>query len=385
MARGEISSGQVERMAAGGAGIVRLGGKCVFIDLAAPGDEISFRIVKDHKNWAEGELVEIHRPSGLRTRPLCPYYGRCGGCSFQHIEYEAQLDIKAEILRDAFTRIGKIDPPQISIKRSEPYGYRNRVQFHQNTEGPGFMERKSSRLVVIKDCPVAETGIRKALSGPGFPTAFPAGKKRFTVYSRLDTFLCEGAASRGRVSILDRELSIDAGIFFQSNAVMLEALVLDLMEASSRADRNLPLADAYCGVGTFAAFLGDGFRGKSSFRAIDLVEQNRAALDLATLNMPQGKTVNYYALDDTNWVKNYGDNSYGFMVLDPPREGLSGPFREWLVKKGPPMAAYVSCDPATLARDSRVLMENGYKIEELTLYDFYPQTAHIECLALFCR
>jgi 23S rRNA (uracil1939-C5)-methyltransferase len=102
--------------------------------------------------------------------------------------------------------------------------------------------------------------------------------------------------------------------------------------------------------------------------------------------MPQGKKINYHALSETAWLKTIDKNSsWGFMVMDPPREGLSAPFAKWLAQEGPDITAYVSCDPATLARDSRILLDGGYSLKELNLYDFYPQTAHIESLAVFCR
>jgi len=116
------------------------------------------------------------------------------------------------------------------------------------------------------------------------------------------------------------------------------------------------------------------------------VEENKNALTLARENMPPDKKVNYYAVSDTAWSKMQKKGRvWGFMVLDPPRKGLSLAIREFLVRSGPELAAYVSCDPATLARDSRFFLEGGYTLKELTMYDFYPQTAHIETLAVFCR
>jgi len=381
MARGEIVTARIQRIAAGGAGIARPEGKTVFVDLTAPGDLARFRITKEHKNWAQAELLEIQEPSPARTEPACPLYGRCGGCSLQHLAYEAQVEAKTAILRDAFARIGGIDPPELRVRTGEPFGYRNRVQFHKNPDqGIGFRERKSSRIVPLADCPVADGGIRKALSEKSIKGP---DKERFTVYSRGKTFLAEGAAERGHVSILSKEIALDVKVFFQSNAAMLELLVKDLAEAASTADRNLPAADIYCGAGTFAAFL--------DAPALDLVEENKAALALARENV-RGKKLTCYALTDTAWVRTLADKQtdrkkerWGFMVLDPPREGLSGPLAKWLAGNGPALAAYVSCDPATLARDSRLLLEGGYTLKELTLYDFYPQTAHIESLALFAR
>jgi 23S rRNA (uracil1939-C5)-methyltransferase len=386
----EIISARIERIAAGGAGIAsangETGGKRVFVEFTAPGDLVSCRIKKDHKTWAEAEIVEILEPSPERIEPLCPHYGRCGGCTFQHLDYEAQIKAKTAILRETFSRIGGIAQNEIRLRKAAPFEYRNRMAFHKtNGNHPGFKERKSGRLVVIEDCPIAECGIRKALrEGKLLP---PPGKERFSVFSCKKTFLCEGGTEKGRVSVLDRELAMDVRVFFQSNIAMLELLVGDLIAAASNADRALPLADIYCGVGTFASILLSAeLQGNSGFSEIDLVEENKNALTLARENMPPDKKINYYAISDTDWSKTQKKGrAWGFMVLDPPRKGLSLSMREFLVRSGPELAAYVSCDPATLARDSSFLLRGGYTLKELTMYDFYPQTAHIETLAVFCR
>ena len=373
MARGKIFSARVEGIAAGGAGIARLDGKSVFIDFTAAGDMASFRIEKDHKKWAEAELLEVLEPSPDRVRAACPHYGVCGGCSLQHINYAAQIKAKAAILGDAFKRIGGINPPEIKVYESEPFGYRNRVQLHRAENGGlGFRERKSPRIAAIEDCPVAEKGIREALKKGSLAAV---GKARFAVYSRGDTFLHEGGKERGKVRILDREIAMDAGLFFQSNAAMLERLISDLGAAAGRADNRLPLADLYCGVGIFASFLGG--RPGPGFPEIALFEESRAALSLARENMPEGKKLEFHARKDSEWIAAIKNREYGFMVLDPPRLGLCRQLRDCLAECGPALAAYVSCDPATLARDSRALLDGGYALEELAMYDFYPQTAHI--------
>jgi 23S rRNA (uracil1939-C5)-methyltransferase len=405
MARGEIFTGRVERIASGGAGLTRVDGKSVFIDLTAPGDLIRGRITKEHRSWSEAELLEILEPSSLRVTPPCPFFGRCGGCSLQHLSYDAQIEAKTAILLDSCKRIGGFVLPEIRVRRSEPFGYRNRVQFHLDSENrPCFKERKSSRLVAIDDCPVADEGIRKALRERRIKP--PEVRKRFNMYTYRYTFLVEGEVERGNVSILGRELFIDVGVFFQSNAAMLETLISDLLEVSTTVDKSLPLADIYCGVGTFAAFLAgtygsDGASGSGgssdvngiyadgiytdAFPEIDLVEENKTALALARNNLSMYKKVNYYALKDSEWIKLDQKRDWGLMVLDPPREGLSAAFREWLVRNGPRLVAYISCDPATLARDCGVLLKGEYTMRELTFYDFYPQTAHIESLAVFNR
>jgi 23S rRNA (uracil1939-C5)-methyltransferase len=182
--------------------------------------------------------------------------------------------------------------------------------------------------------------------------------------------------------LLDRSITLDAGLFFQSNAVMLEKLLRDIEEISAEADPGRPAADLYCGVGTFALFLS------RRFSHIDLVEENKAALALARENV-RGEHIEYFARRDEDWAKlksgSAAKNPYGFVIADPPRQGLSPGIRRFLAAFGPPLFAYVSCDPASLARDAGELRRGGYELTRLIFYDFYPQTAHIESLALFKR
>jgi 23S rRNA (uracil1939-C5)-methyltransferase len=389
MTMGEIFTAPVERIAAGGAGIARFEGQGFFIDQSAPGDRVKARVVELHRTWGRAELVEILEPSPQRVSPPCPLYGRCGGCSLQHLSYEAQIAEKSAILRDAFVRIGGFsDLPPLEIRPSPPYEYRNRIQLHRLGQDPGVKGRKSGDIVAIKDCPVADPVLRAVLGGKTLVP--PPDRERFTLYARGKTVLSEGGAipdtpSRGGVFLRDRELVMDAGVFFQSNGTMLEALIAGALEAADRADPSLPMADIYCGVGTFAAFFQD------RFPQIDLVEENRAALNLARKNVPAARN-RFFALTDDEWVRrrrpsagDTGGSPYGFILADPPRQGLSRSMRSWFGEAGPPVLAYVSCDPATLARDCRELCAAGYRIAGLTFYDFYPQTAHIESLAVLIR
>ena len=384
MTRGEIFTARIESIASGGAGIARYDGKSVFVELTAPGDNAKIKITKEKKNWAEGVLLDILEASPSRQEAKCRFYGICGGCSLQHLNYKAQIKAKTAILRGAFMHIGGAEAPEIKTRLSSPYGYRNRLQFHCETKRKtgekqiGFKERKSSSIVIVDNCPIADPGIQKAISENRLLP--PSRKERFSVYSRGSTFLAEGSRERGKVSILDRELTLDVKHFFQSNAAMLELLITDLKAVAEKAEKNLPMADIYCGVGTFASFLAQ------NFPEVDLVEENKEALALAKENIPDGVKANFYALKDSAWagmLEKNGKKSWGFMVLDPPRDGLSDNLRKLLAKQGPNLLAYVSCDSATQARDSRVLMDGGYNLEELFMYDFYPQTEHIESLAVF--
>ncbi|GHV71224.1 putative RNA methyltransferase [Spirochaetia bacterium] len=378
---GEVITVPVEKLAAGGAGLASYQGEKIFIDLTAPGDLVRCRITETRRGWSRGEIEEILEPSPARIAPACVFYGSCGGCSLQHLPYEAQLSEKNRILRETFRRIGKFEAPEGRIFPSAPWEYRNRVQFHKNNEGIlGFKARNSDKIIPISDCPVADPGIRAALKEKNLIP--PAEKDRFTVYARGNTFLSEGAEHRGKVNIRGKEITMDAGVFFQSNGGLLETLIGRLLESAAKADRKIPAADIYCGVGTFAAFLAD------LFPRLDLVEENPGALALARENVPAGKAA-CYALGAAEWAKDrsISKGPYGFMVLDPPRTGLSPALKNWLTtdRKAPPLFAYVSCDPATAARDSGELLRGGYTMTSLDFFDFYPQTAHIEILMVFAE
>ncbi|MDR0525793.1 MAG: methyltransferase [Spirochaetaceae bacterium] len=374
---GEIFTARVETLVAGGMGMCRLRGRTVFAPSAAPGDVIAGRIRDLRRDWALAEILEILEPSPGRTGPRCPKYGPCGGCSWQHLTYPTQLAEKRNILRDALVRIGGFSPPQEpAIHPSPPYEYRNRVQFHRSPKGGiGFKAKASGNIIPLLDCPVADPGIRQALREKRIIP--PPEKNRFTVYAWRDTFLSEAGPARGKVRLLDRELLLDAGVFFQSNGPLLEQVISIVKEKAEAADAEKKAADVYCGVGTFGAFL------KDRFPRLDAVEENKTALILARENVPGGE-VQPWAVSADSWAKAQPDPMpYGFVIVDPPRQGLSPFVRTRLAQSGPPLLAYLSCDPASFARDAAGLVKGGYSLEDLHIFDFYPQTPHLEILGFF--
>ncbi|MDR1215386.1 MAG: methyltransferase [Treponema sp.] len=376
---GDVFTAKTESIASTGAGVLSKMGQKVFTDGAVPGDIVYARITKEQKSWAAAEVIDIVEPSPKRRAPLCPLFGICGGCSLQHLAYDAQLEAKAAILKDAFTHIGGLSElPELTIRYNNEFGYRNRVRFHVDRRGQiGFKAKKSEEIVPlyqtnppeVKICPVADAGINAFLKGN------PSLKRETTVYSFKDTLLIEGeeGKSRGRIRILDRDIILDAGVFFQSNAAMLEELIKDVLSLAREAKG--PYLDVYSGVGTFAAFL----QGLSP--ALDIVEENRDALAIARENIENMGEL--FAVSSDSWAKTQSAEKYGLVLVDPPRQGLSPFFRHHLCKAHLPVIIYASCNPATLARDAQAFIQAGYRLASLSMFDFYPQTAHIESLAGF--
>jgi len=395
MAVGDIYKLRLESIVSGGDALGRFNGKSVFVELGAPDETVFCRITEEHKNWSRAEILDIIEPSPLRVAVDCKFYGKCGGCNLAHIDYDAQLRIKANILTDSFLRIGGITPPLPEVFSSPSLEYRNRMQFHcfreqaKNSCSPkfGLKGRKSDDITAVTDCQIAVPGIRKILDHFTGSFVIPPEKDRFTIFSKDEILLNEGGQQKGTIKLLDKEITLDAGLFFQSNCLMLEKLILELRKIADDADKNLPIADLYCGIGTFALFLAD------NFPKVILAEENKNAVSLARENL-KGFNAEYFALRDTEWSdhlfgkrsgKLQSQSAFGFAVIDPPRAGLALKLAEVLAQNGPPLLAYVSCDAASLARDAKILTNGGYKLNRLLLFDFYPQTAHIESLAVFGR
>ncbi|MCL2277073.1 MAG: methyltransferase [Treponema sp.] len=394
MPAGDVIKLQLESVVQGGDALGFFNGKPVFVEGGAPDEAVVCRIKEDKKTYSKAGILEILKPSPVRVQSACSY-SKCGGCNLGHINYSAQLKIKTSILNESFSRVGGFDLSShninIEIFSSPSREYRNRTQFHcfrRNKSGIGFKSIDNNEIIAINDCPVAVSGIREALGNGSIP--IPPEKDRFTVFSKDDVLLREGGVSRGKINLSDKEIILDAGLFFQSNCVMLEILISKLRDIAKNADPSLPMADLYCGVGVFALFLGD------MFPSLILAEENKAAISIARENL-RGKKAEFFVLKDTDWQENIFkqrekfslksgvSGALGFAVVDPPRAGLSRGFALALSKNGPPLLAYVSCDAASLARDSKILFSGGYRLDKLALFDFYPQTSHIESLAVFSK
>jgi 23S rRNA (uracil1939-C5)-methyltransferase len=366
----------VEKIVAGGDGLAFLDGKAVFVPFSMPGETVRCEIVEDRRDYLQADVPELIASSPDRQDPPCPIYRVCGGCNFQHIKVERQADIKTEILEDSFRRTGKVEGIPIKTIPSRAFAYRNRVQFHVSPEHLiGYMRRNSTLVIPIQECPIAVKPIQEwirenhDLSRYDWGLFSPLSRKdRFLVFGYGDWTAVEGREELLAVPVLEKNVKFHIKGFFQSNVDMLGVLVADLLDGLG----GESVLDLYCGVGTFDVFLADRFSRVSG------VEQDPNSIKIARENVP---SASFYWKPVEDWVRSdEAGERYDCVVLDPPRSGLSESVREWLKNAKPAVVRYVSCDPVTLARDVGDLVRAGFSVDRVAMYDFYPQTSHIEAL-----
>jgi len=353
---------KIEDVAFGGKGVGRENGKAVFVPFTIDGEMISAQITREKKQFAEAEVVDLQERSPHRVNPECPYFGRCGGCSYQHIDYEHQLAIKWRQVRDVLQRIGKFKdiPMRPIIPSPISYAYRNRITVHAQNGVIGFFRRDSHRLIDIERCPISLDEVNQAL------TELRARAPRDGHYTLR-------AQSGPRV-------------FSQANDAVANAL-RDLIARLLPGDQGL-LIDAYCGAGFFAKRLLE------KFERIIGIDWDKFAIAAAMENAT-GKE-NYIVGDVDVELKRLlqidgveaavsaairggiaGDTPATTVIVDPPATGLTENVRQALIDAAPATLIYVSCNPPTLARDLRE-MEQKFAIESVTPLDMFPQTAEIE-------
>jgi 23S rRNA (uracil1939-C5)-methyltransferase len=383
MTAGDSVELSIDRLVAGGDGLGFIDGIACFVALAAPGDRLLVRIRETRRDYCKADIVRILEPASSRVVPPCPFYGACGGCTLMHMDYKSQLSGKRRIVADAFRRTGALpDAEEPPITPLAPWGYRNRAQFHFGPDGAlGYIRRSSNEVLPIASCPILVEPLASWLTDNAGTKAFRLLGKALKGSSRFIAFAPGGDDENAYIQGKDGELSLElAGKafsfhvegFFQSNLSLVPALI----DEACRGIEGARAADLYCGVGLFGAFL------RERFGALVCVEQDARALGYACRNV--GKSADYAALSMEAWTLSaQARASFDYVLVDPPRSGLAPAVRAWLLSSRPPCIGYVSCDPVSLARDSGELVRGGYRLERLSLYDFYPQTAHVESYARF--
>lgn len=375
----------VEKLASGGDGIAFLNGKAVFIPFTIPGETHRCEIYSQSKDYLRARSVETLAASPFRVAAPCPLFGICGGCNLQHVDYPKQLEHKRTYARESLVRIARFDPGELAIRHGVPYGYRNRVQVHVTTDqGIGFMKAESTETVRAKGCPVCVSPIATWLrrenkkSKPAKDIESRIGKRgRFAIFSQDEKLYMEGETAFAHAKVGALEYRFPLGHFFQSNLGLASLLVDEAVRGLSGAHA----ADLYAGAGLFSARLAQ------SFDQVTLVESDTVSLESARANLPPGKG-KFHGIDVDDWVRTdrgrakKGQGSrFDWVVLDPPRTGISAGVKEWLLAADIGGITYVSCDLSTFSRDLGIFLASGWKAESLELYDFYPQTGRLEALS----
>jgi 23S rRNA (uracil1939-C5)-methyltransferase len=333
-------------------------------------------------------LVEIITPSPVRVEPPCPYFGRCGGCDFQQLTYEAQLQSKVEIIRDCLRRIARLEPPaDIPITPSPAvWRYRSRARWQHDPvrQFLGYYELASHRVCDVVECPVVQPEVQDRLSRTRATLATGASgeTEEFQAVagddgvSLLPPLEAGDADERSRV-IAGERYRFDASCFFQINHALLEPLLDDALDNVTGGGTAI---DLYCGVGLFTLPLA------RRFARVVGVEGHAAATAFARLNLADAGLSNAEINTSRvgSWLAQHAASvtPVDFLLLDPPRAGVEdAETLAGILALRPERIAYVSCDPATLARDLRALIAGGYTLRSLAAFDMFPQTHHVETVA----
>jgi 23S rRNA (uracil1939-C5)-methyltransferase len=376
----------IEKMVPNGFGLGHADGLTVMVQLVAPGDKARVRTGKRNGNLVFAQLEEILEPSPLRIEPGCKYFGKCGGCNFQQLAYEDQLRAKVDIVKDCLHRIAKMQElPRIGIVPSpSPWNYRARANWHADTANKklGYFYRNSNTVCDIDECPILTAPLQDELKS--LKNDLPWGE----FWSSM--IHIDAAAAGGDISLHSSEFNeepqditfesggqsftYNARVFFQGNPYVTPKLVEYALKNLSG---NFAL-DLYCGAGLFTLPLAKNFEDVTG------VEENPESISFAKKNAAQNglENVKFFSEDVGNWLKeNFSKlRDVDLLVLDPPRIGVEKDVIRSIIEAKPKKIVYVSCDPATLARDLRALFEE-YELLEIEAFDMFPQTHHVETVA----
>jgi 23S rRNA (uracil1939-C5)-methyltransferase len=440
----------IEKQTYGGDGLARLPaddkgrGKAVFLPFVLAGEKVEASIVEQKPGFARAKADAVVAPSPHRIVSLCPYFGQCGGCHYQHASYEHQLEMKREILRETFRRTAKLELQcEIEVHPSPPWHYRNRSRFQIQTQPyftMGYFRLASRELLPVEECPISSPLINRGLSAAwqsGKAEKVPEGIREIEFFANADDsqMLAEVSCAReahgaeirslaedlrsavpeivglvafreskpGAVALTDKLIPVgathltyrlqhsayrvSAGSFFQTNRHLTDELVRIVTEGQSG---EIAL-DLYAGVGLFSTALA------SDFRHIFSVESSQTSSGDLSYNLSsngeavQATAEQYLArAENSERIRKGGVLPHNLhrpdlVVVDPPRSGLGESVARLLAKLNAPRIIYVSCDPATLARDLICLLADGYGIESVHLVDLFPQTYHLETVVLLAR
>lgn len=394
-----------DKIVFGGKTLGKIDGKNVFIPYAIPGEELEINITESKKDYDNAEIVNIIKPSEHRINPPCKYYGKCGGCNMMHIEPSFQRELRKQILIDIYKQNNIQIDDKIEVVFGPDYNYRSRFQLNDG----GLSEKSSNNIVPIDNCMCAEPVINNYLSNVDynsrpkgrihlFGSDYVVSEEKFKIteenkvekypkvkiHGKKNIKLKENHYFAGTIAspenlitveLNGKKLTFDVRGFFQSNLYVFEKVTQLIFNNLFGGEKIL---DMYSGCGSISTFLTD------KYKQVVLVEHNRDAIVYAEQNL-SGKGHVSYGLSGAAWVKNCAASCGNFdaCVIDPPRSGMEKEVCDYLCKSKIPQIISLSCDPATHARDCSRLFKAGYEMKKIYLLDFYPNTSHIESLAVF--
>ncbi|MCA9828971.1 MAG: class I SAM-dependent RNA methyltransferase [Dehalococcoidia bacterium] len=369
----------------GGASLCRLDdGRIVFLSFAIPGERVEAVVERVHADYLEAAVQSVSDPSPDRVEPRCGLFGECGGCQLQHMAYPAQLAAKEEVVREQLRRIGGLDESAVRpvAGAANPWGYRNHLRFSCGKKygDVGFIHRNRRSLLTVESCPIADpwvSDLLPALQGKG------VGLHQIQVRHSQETgsylfwpALEDVGVPTGQKSYVEelggRRFDVSSAAFFQVNHAQAEQMLRLIGEALP--ERGALLVDAFAGVGTFAVLFADRFERVVAIEESVAAARNSAANLLSTPNVE----MRVGRVED---VLPFLERSPDAVVLDPPRPGCHPEVLDSIARFRAGTVVYVSCNPATLARDLRILVDRGYRLDRVTPIDMFPQTGHIECVA----
>ena len=374
---------EIERILPGGVGLAHAENKTFFVTLAAPGDRLRVRVDRTQGNLSFASIVEIISPSPVRIEPPCPYFGRCGGCDFQQLNYDAQLKAKADIIRDCLHRITKLqNVPDIKVTPSpQQWRYRGRAtwQFDSAERSIGYYERGSRRVCDVADCAVLKPELQAVLEQVRSIdwSNIPQDLKHLEVAateqgSSLSPEFGNLRTNAVSLRVARENYSYNAAAFFQANEFLLSPLI----DAAMGDVSGKVAVDLYSGVGLFTIAMA------RRFKKVIAVESSNEAIRFARANLREADLQNakVVGVTATEWFREGSrkPGSVDFLLLDPPRAGAESVVIKGIIDLRPPRLCYVSCDPATLARDLKKLIAGGYELISVEAFDMFPQTHHVE-------
>ena len=362
-------------------------GQDVFVLGGIPGETVQAEVVRIRRKYVAARVVKVLTPSADRVESPCPYYGECTGCQWQHLDYQAQLTYKRDKVIDALGRVGSLENISVMapLPSPEQFGYRNHARFTVGRTGDlGFVNRETRRFVRIDRCLLMHDGINRILGelqdrcGETTQLAIRAGRDTADFLVQPPLKNQEIAIPTGQKHYLEsvgsRQFRVASPSFFQVNVDQASRLIEVVRGAVSLSVREV-LLDAYAGVGTFAVLLAP------FVEQVYAIEESSAALADARENAAGIENVEFI-LGKTEDVLSDLPRSPDVVILDPPRAGCQRSALDKLLALRPPRVVYVSCDPETLARDLKVLCAEGYAVDHIQPLDMFPQTHHVECVAV---